>query len=279
VSLIKPPFGFNVGSGGVDGSFYGDLQGLGLTTNLTAVWDAGALSSYSSGERWYDLVSSQVLMLGSETASASTGNEPVFTGTPGGLSSGEYFVCTNGDEFFKAETMPVGLKQMHHAGAVYSYMVWWYNIGSATNDMLFNTTTSGNAHGIYVDVNNNRHQLIVRTGSGNALSKTTALSTIPTGAWHLLGGSIDEASGGSTDGFFYLDGGFHQVSAADQFDPTYTSPSSTDSTLFHVGCSGSANQFMPAGTRYAGLMFWDGTALSKAQMDTIWNQQKTRFGL
>lgn len=272
-----------VGFGATSGGTLRDvLAGLGLTTNLRQCLDAGAIASYpGSGQKWLDLSGNGYdMMLGSETASGSTGDEPAFVGTAGGLSSGEYFLQTNGDEFFQYDTtVETWMSAYHQNNALFSILLWYFHKSASGNDVLFNTASSGIADGVYIDVDNNTTTFSVRDAGAASEILVEGSTTIGADAWHLLGVSVDEATGAG-GGFLYLDGAFDQVSASNTFNATYASPSANAANTFRIGARpAGATAPMPAGTRYGGAMFWGGRALSKAEMDSVWAATRARYGV
>ena len=134
--------------------------------------------------------------------------------------------------------------------------------------MLYYSSTA-EKHGIYVAPGDN---------STHTLTKLSD-AVMGVDAWHLFGVSIDEATGAG-GGFLFKDGDYDQVGSADTFDATYTSPSASNATYtLEIGATEQGNRKLASGSRVAGVMVWEGGIITKANMVTLWNAQKDRFGL
>lgn len=265
--------------GGVGPNFYDDIVSAGLDTNLKLVLDSGATDSYGgTGQTFFDLTASDADFYFGATSGSST-DDPTFNGTAGGLSSAEFMSFDGGDFFELTTTNPTFVENMHKNNALVSALCW-VNPGTATGEHhIFGTGGSTNAFiGAEFSINNYGTRWAVRGTGTNVFTKNTDSSTLSS-VWHLVGVSIDEA-GGASGSFFYIDGNYDQVSAANTFNGAYTSPSASSATYpIQVGANGASTNPFVNGTKLAGLMVWEGVALTKANFDTIWNVQKGRFGL
>lgn len=262
--------------GGHDGTLYGILQFLGLSRNL--VLDAGDSASYTSGQKWLDRSSGGYdFMLGSETGSPSTGDEPTFNGTPGSLSSSEYWSFGGNDYFRYDTTNETWMDARHKNNALFTDILIYYPVASLGAQGLMGTIRDGsNAPGAKLFLTSAEKLTInVKNGSGDALLKTADTATT-TGAWHFIALVMDEAGG---SGFFYEDGGYKQVGSSDTFTSTYSSPSASAATdTMEIGAIGNASIPVVNGSRIACVASLP-VALSKAQLDAVYAEIGPRFGL
>lgn len=96
-------------------------------------------------------------------------------------------------------------------------------------------------------------------------------------AWNFAALSVNE-NGGATGGFFYLNGAYSQVASSDTFNPNYSSSAASATEPVRIGRRG--NQEADAtGHRVDIVAAWEGTVLSKANLDSIYNDTKGRYGL
>lgn len=254
------------------------LTSLGLTTNLELCLDAGDSLSYVSGQKWLDRSGNGADFFLGADVNAST-DDPTFTGIPGHTSPSAYFSFDGGDVFTYDTTNETWMQNLHKNNAIFTVVAFYYQDG-AGDEMTFCGGGAIADIGINFDTSaGSPRQPQLRVGPGVlAVVADTALGS---GAWHMVGLSLNEATGAG-GGFFYSDGAYNQVSASDTFTSTYTSPSSSDMThTFQVGASGNGPSVNPTtdGQRLSCIAIWEGTALSKANMDSIWAAMRGRFGL
>ena len=264
------------GAAASEANFYQDIVDAGLTSGLVCCLDAGSIiSNPGSGDVWIDLSPA-----GNDFNASGTG-EPEPIGTPGGLSSSEYFE-TDGTNYFQAATIPQSIKDCHKEGAQFTFLLWIYNPGMPSNRGYVTTINGSVVNGVsWRTAATNSHMLEVeKLSGGHCLVKGPAGTTTPTSQWNLCGLSIDE-NAGAAGGFFYLNGAYIQVSSSDTWDPSYSSPSSTDATGWQIGVwSQTGSGPLASGGRLGGLFCWAGeTPLTKANCDTIWDATKGRWGL
>jgi hypothetical protein len=260
--------------GGGDGSFYSDLVTLGLTSNLQLVLDAGARASYPSAGKWLDLAGSGYDFFRGADGDTD-GDEPTHNGTPGGLSSSEYFSFDGGDFFTYDSANETWMNNMSKDSGQFSIIIWVYHNAFSGNESYVNTLGSGSpgvnfgkdaSSGIQCQLQGSSQQL-------DDLPKTSA--------WNMIGWT---ARDGETDGTFGWLGnadqsGYNQQSASDTFTLNWTGSSDANETLRIGASNGSAVNPLAASARVAGVMIWAGGFITKANMDSIWARQKTRFGL
>lgn len=270
---------------GNNNSFYDDIVALDLDSDdLKLVLDAGSSASYTSGEKWIDLKGNNAgeFMLGSETSSSTTGDEPAFQGTAGDLSSSEYFSFDGGDFLKYDATNEAWMKNMHLLNAKFTIAMWVYKTDNAADQSLCGTVGNlgvGWEYSIGRATLNTQH-LTVRGASGTETLVVHGDATLANDQWHFIALSIDGPAGAGGS-FFYHSGTYDQESSSNTFDGGYDgnhSSSSAHATM-EIGAMGAGSHKIPNNSRIAGLMIWEGTALSKTNLDNIWKRQRGRFGL
>lgn len=262
-----------------DASLYGALQTAGLGSNLGFVLDAGKGASYTSGQSWLDLSGGGYDFFRGATSSSSS-DDPTFNGVADALTSSEYF-SFDGADFLKYDSAnETFMEAAHKDNANFGLVVFIYATANpgTLGPIVGDYDNGGVINGFQWQINSSGKQRItVSNGSGNALDKTVD-NAMALNAWHMLGLSINEATGAG-GGFFYKDGAYDQVSAADTFNSTYSSPSSSAANgAMRIGADTGNNFFLPSGTRIAAIAMLT-TAPSKAQMDSVWSSMRGRFGL
>lgn len=238
-----------------------------LTTNLEMCLDAGDASSYTSGQSWLDVSGNDIDFFRGADGSAAS-DDPTFNGSG-------YFSADGGD-FFRHDTGNAAwMTALHRDNAVYSGAAWIYHDTGHSSQHLFFAATWGNQsnEGIaWTMGTTDKSQITVANGSGSSWAFDQAsVSTMGTG-WHFVGLSINEAGGGVS---------FHYVDGTDDaaFDAAYTSPGTGNATnTYEIWGAGGAT-LAPSGARMAVFAFWEGTALTAANFDTIYAATKGRFGL
>ena len=253
------------------GDFYGDLQALGLSGTCVLCLDAGESTSYSSGQKWLDLSGNGYdFFLGADGSASS--DDPTFNGVAGDLSSSEFW-SFDGSQLFTYDTDNEDwMNEMAQDGADFTLLAWaysgtvaddhtWFGTGSATTGIVYKTSHSGDSRlNVY-----NGSSSVLETDSGSSLSDS---------AWHLLGISINEASG-SSDSFHFFDG------TAATFTATYNpEPSTGDSSKMEIGGRPGAGSpsVLLNGDRMAGFMAFT-SSLTESECDSIFDRQKARFGI
>ena len=270
-------------AGAVDSSFYGNIVSAGLTSGLLVCLDAGSASSYpGSGQTWSDLSGNGYdFFLGADNSATAT--DPTFNGSAGTLSSSEYFSLDGGDYFTLDESAnPSVIDALHKDNALVSWLAAVYTPGTwGANDALWGTSNgqATNNIGITVACAYGAGKLGVRVSNGSGtVMNAYPDSAITTGAWRILGGSVNEATGAG-GGFLFDTGAYSQVSATDTFNATYSSPSASAAAYkMQIGAAGNGGTPLASGARIACFALWN-AALSKANMDTLHALIGPRFGV
>jgi hypothetical protein len=269
------------GGGGVAApkSMFTVLSDAGFESNILVCLDIADSSCYSgSGQNILDLHTSNMDFTRGGTDTATT-DDPTFVGTAGDLLEGTYFRFDGGDLIDINVTVSSGLNSLHKDSADFTSIQIW-QIPSTTDYTLFSMPDGnddadiGTQHSLSGAA---KPRITVRNGSSGYSFLATTDDAVSTGAVHFLGVSIDEATG-SGGSFFYKDGAYDQVSSANTFDATYTSPSSSaadgvtlgaTATDFHSKVQNLTRFFISAVLDFS---------VTKAQMDGIYADIKGRFG-
>lgn len=244
-----------------------------LTTNLKLCLDAGDASSYDPGvqtDKWLDR-SGGGYDFYRGIGSGSEVQDPTFTGVASSLQS--YWAFDGGDYFTYDTTNEAWMETLHKNAAIFSIVAFFY--APASDSYAFGTDT-GTGTGIYVRSSPNIAVAVSNSGASSFSKISDAV--VETNVWHMIGVSISE-NGGAAGGFLYKDGAYSQAGASDTWNPNYTTPSvGSSSAPSRIGFGEAADKNYP-GTRLSGLAVWQGTALTKANMDTIWAAMRGRFGI
>lgn len=257
-------------------SLYEAIIAAGLTSNCKLVLDAGDASSYSAGQSWLDRSGNGYDFFRGATSGSNT-DDPTFTGSAGDLTSSTYWSFDGGDFFTYDTTNEAWMEALHKDNALFSLIASVYIPDAAVHGVFGTMGTATTNIGVRLQFTTVEKLQFIVAGGASALNKTTD-NAVSAGAWHIIGLSIDEA-GGSVS-FFYTDGGYSQVSASNTFDAAYLSPSSSSATYtMQIGAAGNNGFPLANTTRLGFLGIWQGTALSKANFDTLYASTKGRYGL
>ena len=251
--------------GSLPPTFYDDIVTAGLTTNLQFCLDAGAGDSYTSGQKWLDLSGNgQDYFLGADGSASS--DDPTHNGTVNARTSAEYFTL-GGDDWFQTDSEEVWTDDMRNNSVQKSMMGAYYCPASpGASEGLWGTGVGGNE--MQTDTSANYHW---QKGGVAQKAFATALST---SAWNIIGLSL--AGTTANESFGYLNGSFNQSGGSDK----WTEPVSTAAGSAMGLCSGrGASRFLGSGWRIAGIAFWSGSYLTKANMDTLYALWNMRMGI
>ena len=252
-------------------NFYDDLVTLGLTASRQLCLDAGALASYGgSGQKWADLAGGGYDFFFGADATVTT-DDPTFNGVAGALTSSEYMSYDGGDKFRYDSANETWMNNLHKDGQKMSALVWTYIPDAGATSSILGTTANGST-GAGISWQFLAAETMRIEGAGYSISTGAAVGT---GAWKMVGITLDDTT---TTGFFSDAGAYKQVAGADTFTWNPSSTANADHTM-EIGASGNAAQPAANTTRIAAAMVWQGVALTIANHLSIYNKQKTRFGL
>lgn len=247
---------------------------LGLSTNLKLCLDAGDANSYTTGQVWTDLSGTGTNVSRGGTTSAA-GDDPTFNGTAGVKSAGEYFSFDGGD-YFEVVTQPGWVSAMHQDNAKYTLLYWIRPVVTNATHPWFTTVTasvgepgidfrcrSSGVLNIFVsnvdpDIGD---QPLNRDGPAYAAN-----------AWQMMFVSVDEAAGG-TASFIGIN------TTVTAFNGTYNVPSAGAALHdLRIGANHTSS-IAPNGTRIGMCAAWQGTALTQAQVSSIFGATRHRYGV
>jgi hypothetical protein len=276
--MVTNLIGFGARASTSHPTFLSIIQDASLTTNLQLVLDAGDVASYPSGSKWLD-VSGNGYDFEFGSTSGPDSDDPTFNGAAGGLSENEYFTSDGGDRFTYDSSNETWMNSLHKNGAVFSFMAVFYNNNGVIN--AGSTFVSTNSEiGVQNNINTSRHNFGVAKGTPGAPLDARGDTLLTNPGWNFCGVSLDENGGDKS--FFYLNGAYNQEiavgSTANTFDAAYSSPSSSAATdVFHIFAD--KDNGAASGARMAILAWWSGTALTKANYDTVWAEIRGRYSL
>ena len=241
------------------------ITAAGLTTNLQVCLDAGDPASYpGNGTKWLDTSGNGYdFFLGTD----GTTSAPTFVGV--GRQS---YWSFNGSTFFRYDTTnEAWMQTLHKNNAVYSAVVMYYRPTAGQRHF----GTSGGTTGMTYAATGN---ITVLNATATVLSVTGDI-TPANNSWFFNGVSLTEATGVG-GGFLYSNGVYNQVSGSDTFDSTYTSPAAGNASFtMELSAEGNGVNKAQSGTLVSCIAIWSGTAISKANMDTLWASMRGRFRL
>jgi len=254
------------------------LTDLSLTTNLELCLDAGDPASYTSGQKWLDTSGNGYdFMLGSETGSPSTGDEPTFNGSVGGKSASEYWGFDGGDFFRYDSANEAWSEPFHKNGGLGTLvgMMYYPSSPSGTIKIMGDALNSNNDAGFNVSTeaadDYMRYVVLLGTGGPNGLyaPSTTALDR---GAWNFWGLSFKE-DGGASGSFWNVNG------TVDTFNGNITTPSAAAAgAILEIGAAGEGSEPLSNGSRL-GVIAGFSTNLSQANVELIRTNIVGRYGL
>lgn len=277
MSLLVPPFAAQKGS-----SLINTLRNLSLTTSLQVCLDAGDLNSYDgSSQTWKDLSGGgNDFYRGS--GSGSDASDPTFNGTAGRKTTSDYFSYDGADLFTMTQSPPAWQSGMHKAGGAFTLLQWIYvgNLtttaptqagfgcgeaaaGASATDAVTFTNSGSTQNAMSISVSDSVPSQIV----GN---KSTLLVT--NNAWQMIAVAVTINTGAI----------LFAVNASSETRPNAGSgsPSAVNSHASMVIGAVAADNYASAinGCRIAAAAVWT-RALSAAELLSIYNDQRARYGL
>lgn len=247
--------GFHSGGGaggGIKETFLAIMTRLGLEPNLTLLIDMGDSASYpGTGQSLIDLSSSTNNLVRGISGGAGA-DDPTFEGVAGGLS-GNDFLSFDGGDIFRSTVKLSWQHQFHKNNALYSFgMLFYLPSGLPAIDTdLFSTTGGGTTfNGVSFNIVGGGGSPIfsvykVWGGFTNFLT-VVSVDAIEEDKWNFVGLSINEAE---------ERGSINVNSNAFDFDSTYSSPNSGNSTGT-LGFAGAGKGLpWPDGMRFIGTFF------------------------
>lgn len=254
------------------------ITGLGLTSGLKLCLDAGDAASYDPAvqtDKWLDTSGNGCdFFRGSGTGSDAA--DPTFNGTAGNLSANEFFSFDGGDFLRYDSTNEAWMNNLHKNNAVYTIFSVFYIPYSTTSSQVF-FGTRGRYQGVSARcvISTDITELGVWQNLGGANLNVTTPNTRNPSGFSTYGLSVDEPTGA---GVVNLDG------TTTTFTATYTG--TTSSTKPAGTCTigartedASNDQILQNGAKIAMTAVWEGTALSSAQLESLRNAVRGRYGI
>lgn len=253
-------------------TFINAITFLGLTDNLRLCLDAGDSASYGgSGQKWVDRSGNGFdFFVGADVSATAT--DPTFTGSAGGISSGEYWAHDAGDYFTYDSTNETWMNNLHKAGAQYTIAAWVYLGNATTVQRICGTTaaTAANA-GVSFDVSVAGVPNVAVRKSGSSQFIVPSSISIPAAAWRFVAVSFSDTL--STCRF--------RVNSALAFTSGgYTGASTANATnTMQISAGGLASSPLTSGSRLAMFAAWEGLRLSQDQEAALFTSTRARFGV
>jgi hypothetical protein len=244
------------------------LSSLGLASNLKLCLDAGDAASYTSGQSWLDRSGGGYdFFLGA--GGSADGADPTFNGTPGGLSSSEYFSFDGGDNFTYDTTNETWMQNLHKDNAAFWMMAWVYFGGTQCGIMGTGADSTDIGVNVFTD-GSRRLRLRVGRGGSNALAEQRS-DSISDSTWVLTSVLVNEASSSVVLG---VNDNFQSFASA------YSSPSASNAAhTMQLGATGNNTNRLKSGSRMAGMMMGEGGVLTTAQVTNFYEATRGRFGV
>lgn len=201
-------------------------------------------------------------------------DDPTFNGTPGALTSSEYFSFDGGDFFTYDTTNETWMQNLHKNNAAFTFAGWIYLGGTGvTQHIVATMDNSGTDTGIrfYVATNESLNYQVVNAGTQVIAQGTTgSISVMTTGQWYFIAVAVDEPT--VSNGTLWQQDGDNANDGS-----TYTLPAAGNATgTMRIG-AGTAGAFaFPSGTRLGIMMAWS-TALTQPQLMNVYAATKGRY--
>lgn len=270
--------GFGVESGNL--SLWDAINQSGLASGLVYCWDIGDTGAYSgSGQTITDQSGNgNHFFLGA--TSGSEASDPTFTGSAGDKRASTYLSYDGGDYNRLAVSNPTAINSLHKDNAKFVALFLVRTAASfAANPSLCGTLAgTGSNIGIHFFLDTSgKPRFLVGNGDGTVEITVTGDSGLSASTIYALAVSFDEAVGAG-GGYFWANGNFLQVSAANTWTSTIASPSASAATYtYEIGAGGNASQIVDSGTRILGSALWSTTIPSKANLDTLYTLLTSRL--
>jgi hypothetical protein len=244
------------------------ITSLGLTSGLKLCLDAGDAISYTSGQTWADRSGNGYDFVRG-TTSASQATDPTFNGSAGGKSSSEYWSFDGGDYFTLGQANPTWINNIHKNNAQFTLACWVYLGSSGTGVFCGDYIATGSPMFNWYASSLTKLSIAVSDGSSFVFDQTMS-ATISTGVWTFVAVTLNEAANTMT---LQVDG------TQETFACTYSGPSASNAgNILKIGADGDGAFPLVSGSRLHSFMAWEGTALSAAQILSLYDATKLRFG-
>lgn len=219
------------------------------------------------GRRWLDTSGGGYDFKSGDGSTTTT--FPTFNGTPGGLSSAEYWSFDGGDYFTYDTTNETWMDALHKASATWTTIAAFRLGATGSLQTIFSTMSGGSGTGIVLHVTaGDKLQITVRNAGSVVMQQAMDAVTLTSGTWYVVGASVD--TGGNSLKW--------RVRGTSETDTaTYTSPSSSAADGFKIATFTGVSSSITNNSRMAALAIWS-SALTDAQMGNIIAYIKSRLG-
>ncbi|WP_256750520.1 LamG domain-containing protein [Mesorhizobium sp. Mes31] len=256
---------------GVPKSVYDVIYKRNLETSLCLCLDAGdkRCTTGSASQVWSDLSASGA-DYNRGAGSGSSTDDPSFNGTPGALTSAEYFSCDGGDFFSPVATTTFD-DNWHKDGATETVMAIVWIPTTPTN--TFRTILgnfNGNPGSTLTVINTNNLSWRIEGSSTNNFA--WGLASAIAGAWAIIFVSFNE-NGGAGASHWNVNG---TITA---FNGNLTGPGAgAPNGNLQIGRDANGGSIVPNGFRYGCIAAWN-RALSQAETASLFDGMRARYGL
>ncbi|TGP49717.1 hypothetical protein EN873_27635 [bacterium M00.F.Ca.ET.230.01.1.1] len=249
----------------------GIISRIGLSGGLLFVLDAADSVSFSTGQVWND-TSGNGLNFNLGTSTGAEGSDPTFNGSTGSLSSSTYWGFDGGDYFTLGQANTARINNFHKAGAKWTLATWmWY--AAAGSAGFIGTNGNSVSPGFAVGMSSGGKLITIMHNASTQIINNVTTTSIPTGGWCFLANSFD-SSGGATGNILAINGTQETATG------TLSSPSASNAAVtMQIGSRANNSVPLPNGSRIGGFMAWEGLALTSAQITSLFNATRGRYGV
>ncbi|MER9524073.1 hypothetical protein NKI96_10855 [Mesorhizobium sp. M0292] len=253
-------------------NFFQRLDLLGLTTNLKLCLDPGATGSYPGSGQVFNDISGGGLVFNVGQTSAAEASDPTFTGTANGRSS-EYFSSDGADYFRMSTATPAWMQNLHKDGVLATYIMWGWAPASGALVAFGTGSTAFAQIGVLVGLGSGGGMTYLVNRANAAAGNFTTGPTFTRSVWGMYSFSINE-NGGATASFMGINSTYTAFNAA------VTSPSVSNASYTpEVMAGGNAASIAGSGSRLGALAIYEGVALTQAQVTSIFEATRARYGV
>lgn len=264
--------GLSIGSLKTSSTMREVIHGLGLNSNLKLCLDAGdnACVASASQAAWLD-ASGGGYDFNRGASSASSSDDPTFTGTPGGRSSSDYYALDGGDYFSYDSSNESWMNAIGQDSAIFTMAGWVYM--TANTKALAGTDDPSVSNSSWQFVVTSGTKLLFRAfnATGDAVNLTST-ANFPLSAWTFFAVSVNESAGT----------GFLQINSTQESKTTtYTSPLAPGSAVpMKIAAVGDGTLQPASGSRYGAYLAWQGgTNLSTTQASVLFDATRGKYGI
>ncbi|WP_189556901.1 hypothetical protein, partial [Mesorhizobium sp. M4B.F.Ca.ET.089.01.1.1] len=208
------------------------------------------------------------------TTAGADATDPTINGTAGNMSASEYLSFDGGDYLTYDAANETWMNNLHKDNAKWTLAAWVWYAAAGSAGFLGTNNNSASSIGSSTGMSSGGKLFTsVTNGSGTNAMQNISATSIPTGSWAFLASSVDEAVGA----------GGHILginSTFETFASTFTSPSASNAAFtMQIGARGNGAVPVPNTSRIACVAMWEGRALTQAELLSLFNATRGRFGV